>query len=182
MKKTFIILGLGLLTTLFSCESKESTVKELNPLKFSTNFDNLQGWDKSYNFFQKEHSVSGIWGSSISEKNPFSYEFKTYFQSIPSSNIKAVKYSAFVKKKGFNESTGVCLDIRNEYNESLNWQTFNFNDTVKVENEFVKIEKVFDIEKINKENALIKLFIWNSKADSTSFLYIDDIEIEFLEK
>lgn len=184
MRKTFIILSLGILTTLFSCgaKSEQGSKKELNPLKFYTNFDDLQGWENNYSFFQKEHSVSGIWGNVVNKENPFSFGFKSFFQSIPSSNIKAIRYSAFVKKAGYNEKSEICIEIRDEANEIINWQTFRFNDTIKVENEFIKVERVFDVEKVNKNNAMLKIYIWNSEADSTSLLYIDDIEIEFLEK
>ncbi len=46
---------------LTACTTQEQPKEQKNPLIFSTNFDNLQGWDKDNEKFQKENSKSGIW-------------------------------------------------------------------------------------------------------------------------
>lgn len=182
MKQLIIGIGLALSMSLFSCTTQEQTKEQKNPLSFSTNFDNLQGWEKKTAKFQKEYSKSGIWGTFVNQKSPFSYGIDLPFKSIPSNNIKNVKVSFWTLKSGNNDKTSLCLDIRNNKKESVNWQTFEIKNAVIEDKKWSKVETTFDISTIEKNDGRILLFLWNAEADSTSQLYIDDFEVEFLEK
>ncbi len=182
MKQLIIGIGLALSMSLFSCTTQEQPKEQKNPLIFSTNFDNLQGWDKDNEKFQKENSKSGIWGTFVNATSHFSYGLDLPFKSIPSNEIKNVKVSFWAKKAGKNDKSSLCLDIRDVNKKSLAWQTFKLKDAILENNKWFKVETTFDIAKIKKNDAKVALFVWNSEPDSTSQLYIDDFTVEFLEK
>lgn len=182
MKQLIIGIGLSLGISLFSCTTQEQPKEQKNPLSFSTNFDNLQGWEKDVEKFQKEYSKSGIWGTFSNHASPFSYGIDLPFKSIPSNDIKNVKVSFWALQSGTNDKSALCLDIRNDKKESLSWQIFDIKNSILKDNKWSKVETTFDISTVEKNDARILLFVWNSNTDSTSQLYIDDFEIEFLEK
>ncbi|MCP4520483.1 MAG: hypothetical protein GY827_02110 [Cytophagales bacterium] len=179
MKKLFI--GLSLAFGLFACGDNQETAE--NPLVFSTSIDNLQGWTKLSKNIQSEVSHSGIWAAYTSKKMPYSYGLEIPFQLIPSSNIKKVKVSAWVYKEGKNDKSSIAVEIRDKEDKFL----FNgYHDIVKVpfeDKKWTKIEHVFDFGNVNtSDGAYTKIYFWNSDADETSKLYIDDYRVEFLEQ
>ena len=173
MKRTFFLLTL---TGLVACQ-KQDTVADTKVL-MSSDIDSLVGWVAGPNTFSKGKAHSGKYSLGVDQSHEFSPNYAAMLGDVFSTRPRGVKLSAWVYATDEHSGGKLEFVLKDGTNGQEQFRKQFRLTEVGGYGKWVRLEQEINFPKEVTYSS--QIFMYVSRAESTTPAYVDDLQLTAL--
>ncbi|MBO2008312.1 carbohydrate binding domain-containing protein [Hymenobacter negativus] len=172
-----VVAGSALLLGVASCSSDSKEGAAPANLVSKNDFEACEGWGVTSTSLTSAKAHSGRYSIKVDPGIEYSIGYANTLGKMSSTKIKKLHVSGWAMLSSPKVKAVLVLQITDpaKGGAQIYWQALNIRAEVKTINHWTQIEKDFDLPDTISSNQELKLYMWRTGPDDTT--YLDDVEI-----